>query len=87
MIPVTTLSIGGGGGGVGVKKHRGPGGNINGSLYPTGFYLGGLRGGSSPPPSKKKVVNHSGHSLLCLKIINILMHQIASQHISFSKKF
>ena len=60
----------------------------------TGLYLGGLRGESFPPPPppqtaqlpSKKSCDHSGHSLLCLKIINILMHQIASQHIPISKK-
>ena len=35
----------------------------------------------------QKSCGHSGHSMLCLKIINILMHQIAPQHISTSKKF
>ena len=39
------------------------------------------------PTPPKKSCDHSDHSLLCLKIINILMHQIASQHISISKKF
>ena len=32
------------------------------------------------PPKKRR--DHSGHSLLCLKIINISMHQITSLHIS-----
>ena len=49
----------------------------------------GFEGWKLPPkqPSfpPKKCCDHSGHSLLCLNIINILMHQIASAHIYFQK--